>query len=130
MILKKLSGFWIKFIGQRLWVGHAQWVNICNRKSMLLQSFSFLKKKSLPVNRSFQTVRGTLLKVMTPLTVSRKSDQVELKSTLLGFKDMIFPSFVLKFWTKAKWNYGTEFVCLLTPTRLSFFVFLFSVKLI
>ena len=77
------------------------------------------------MNRSFQTVLGTLLKVMTPLTVSRKSDQVELKSTLLGFKDMFFPSFVLKFWTKAKWNYGTEFVCLLTPNPPFFLCFTF-----
>ena len=91
---------------------------------------SFWHWKYLPVNRSFQTVRGTLLKVITPLTVSRKSDQVELKSTRLGFKDMIFPSsFVLKFWTKAKWNYGTE-ICCLQASRfvLSFCVRIFLVK--
>ena len=44
---------------------------------------------TLPENRSFQTALGTLLKVMTPLTVSFKSFHVELKSTRFGFKDIL-----------------------------------------
>ena len=43
----------------------------------------------IPENRSFQTALGTLLKVMTPLTVSFKSFQVKLKSTRFGFKDIL-----------------------------------------
>ena len=128
MILKKLSRFRIKFVGQRLRISHTQGVHICKHNMNWKYVFLTLKKSFLPVNRSFQTVRGTLLKVITPLTVSRKSDQVELKSTRLGFKDMIFPSsFVLKFWTKAKWNYGTEICCLQAPGfGLSFGVLIFA----
>ena len=42
-----------------------------------------------PVNLSFQVALGTLLKVITPLTVSFRLNQVVSKSTLLGLRDIL-----------------------------------------
>ena len=64
--------------------------------------------KKIPENLSFQTALGTLLKVITPLTVSFKSFHVELKSTRFGFNDILsqIPFYVFfcekTTWIKAK----------------------------
>ena len=45
-----------------------------------------------PENLSFHVARLTLEKVTTPTRVSRRVDQVELKSTRFGLRDMIDPT--------------------------------------
>jgi hypothetical protein len=53
-----------------------------------LNRFDWKIDVGIPVNLSFQVALGTLLKVMTPFTVSFRSAQVVVKSTLFGFNDI------------------------------------------
>ena len=99
VVFQELLRLLVQPVGQRLRVGHANRVDIFKMKIKI--QFCYIPKPRKcpwsrsgmpfsPVNLSFHTDLGTVLKVMTPEMVSFRVPHVWAKSTRFGFKDMVF----------------------------------------